>query len=350
MEQTTTPAPANTKKKLILPIILGLVIAGGAAFGIKEYLYYSHNADTDDAHVDADISPVIARVAGYVTSVRFSDNQHVTAGDTLVTIDGRELAVRNDQAMGALASAEAAVTTSQAGVASAEASLDVARAAIAAAKARVMKAENDLKRIQALRTSGASTQQQIDDLMAERGSASAQLQGAQAQLVVLQRQLETAKDQVVATTTALAVKKADVEFARLQTSYTALIAPASGVVNKRTVQPGQLIQAGQTVVSVISDSTVYVTANFKETQLERMKVGLPVDIDVDAYPDHVFHGTIASFSPGTGSAFSLLPADNASGNFVKVVQRVPVKIAITHSEGGHMLKPGMNVKAVVHLD
>ncbi len=348
MEQPTTPTRNN--RKIILPVILGLVIVGGATFGIKEYLYYQHNVDTDDAHVDAEISPVIARVSGYVASVRFGDNERVGAGDTLVVIDGRELGVRLDQAEGALSSAEAAVATSQTGVASAEASLDVARASISAAQMRVNKAETDLKRVEALIASGASTQQQIDDLKAERGAARAQLQGAQAQLVVLQRQVETAKDQVAAATTALAVRKADVDFARLQLSYASIIAPASGTVNKRMIQPGQLVQAGQTLVSITNDSTVYVTANFKETQLERMKVGQKVDLEVDAYPDRPFEGKVASFSPGTGSAFSLLPAENASGNFVKVVQRIPVKIAISKGASAGLLKPGMNVKAVVHLD
>ena len=147
------------------------------------------------------------------------------------------------------------------------------------------------------------------------------------------------------------MKKADINYAKLQLSYTIITAPVSGIVSKRIIQPGEYVQGGQSLFSIVNDTSIYVTANFKETQIERMRQGQRVDLHVDAYPDVEFDGEVGSFSPATGSTWSLLPADNATGNFVKVVQRVPVKIIISGSSAEkRMLKPGMNVKAIVSLD
>ncbi|MEP7235927.1 MAG: HlyD family secretion protein, partial [Ignavibacteriota bacterium] len=147
------------------------------------------------------------------------------------------------------------------------------------------------------------------------------------------------------------LKKADIDYAKLQLSYTVITAPVSGIVSRRVIQPGEFVQSGQALLSIVNDTSMYVTANFKETQIQRMRQGQKVDLKVDAYPDSEFAGEVGSFSPATGSMWSLLPADNASGNFVKVIQRVPVKILIDGSTAEkRMLKPGMNVKAIVNLD
>jgi membrane fusion protein (multidrug efflux system) len=292
---------------------------------------------------------VVARVGGYVKEIRFVDNQFVHAGDTLVVLDDRDFQVRLQQANAALTSQRQTVDVSQVQVNEAKSSIATALANVEQAKVAVWKANEDYTRYENLYNDHAITKAQFDDARAAKESAEAALQIAQTQVPTQTRRVDVNQRQVGATASNLASRQADVDYARLQLTYTVITAPASGIVSRRNIQLGQLVQAGQTLFAVVNASGIYVTANFKETQMQPLRIGQKVDISVDAFSDSTFNGEIESFSGATGAKFSLLPPDNATGNFVKVVQRVPVRIRINaDSQRLSLLRPGMSVDVVVH--
>ncbi len=348
-QETETEEPVVPKKpNKVIPIILVLVILAGVVFGIKEYIYYSKHEDTDDAQIDADISPVVARVGGYVDSISFEENTHVNQGQVLVKLDDRDYKVRLEQARAAQKGAGASVGVGQSQISATAATSAGARAQVESAKARLEQANRDYERYANLVKDGSVTQQQFDQAKANRDVARANYSAAQEQYKAAQQQIGTTRNQLQVTNTGVNQRQADVDFAKLQLSYTTVYSPASGIVSKKNVQKGQLVQAGQTLFSVVNDNSIYVTANFKETQLNNLRSGEKVDIEVDAFPDLKIQGTVYNFSPATGAKFSLLPPDNATGNFVKVVQRVPVKIKINaNKEIMEKLRPGMSVNASV---
>lgn len=336
------------KKKNIIPIILGVILIIGAFFGIREYLYLRNHEDTDDAQIDGDISPVVARVGGYVDSILFEENRFVKEGQVLVKLDDTDYQIKLEQALAAQRGASASVNVSESQIGSSAASSSTARANVEAARVRVWKANKDYTRYSNLIKEGAITQQQFDQAKAERDASQAAYEAAQEQYRAALSQVGTSKSQLQVTTTGVDQRQAEVDFARLQLSYTTIKAPTSGIVSRKNIQKGQLVQAGQTLFSIVDNKSIYVTANFKETQLENLRTGEKVDVKVDAYPDEKLEGEIYNFSPATGAKFSLLPPDNATGNYVKVVQRVPVKIKIHGSkELMEKLRPGMSVKVSV---
>jgi len=338
----------SKKKNKVVPIILGIILIIGAFFGIREYIYLQSHEDTDDAQIDGDISPVVARVGGYVDSIYFEDNQPVKAGQILVKLDDRDLKIKLEQALAAQRGANASVGVSESQIGATAATSATAKANVEAAKVRYWKASQDFDRYSNLIKDGAITRQQFDQARAERDAAKAAFDAAQEQYHATQSQVGTSKSQLTVTNSGVDQRQADVDFAKLQLSYTVIKAPVSGIVSKKSIQPGQLVQGGQTLFSVVKDKGLYVTANFKETQLENLREGEDVEIRVDAFPDVQVEGKIYNFSPATGAKFSLLPPDNATGNFVKVVQRVPVKIKIKADEElMNRLRPGMSVKVSV---
>lgn len=339
------------KRSKVLPLILILVVIGGGILGISKYRYAMSHEDTDDAQIDNDISPVISRVTGYVESVRFEDNQSVHKGDTLVLIDNRDLKIKVDQSEAAVENARAGVTVAQANANSAVANLETTKAAIESAKIRLWKATQDFNRYQNLLTEKAVTQQQFDGAKAERDQAEAALESAQKQQLAAQSMADAAQKQVAVASSQVSQKIADLEYSQLQLSYATILAPADGYASKKNIQAGQLVNAGTTMFAIVSSNDVYVVANFKETQMEKMVKGSPVEVIVDAFPDKKIEATVASFSAATGAKFSLLPPDNATGNFVKVVQRIPVKIALkADKEILEKLRPGMSVKVSVKVN
>jgi membrane fusion protein, multidrug efflux system len=345
MEQNTTQ---KKPRKLVFPIILGLVLVGALIFTVKEYVFLQSHEETDDAQVDGDISPIIARVSGYVTKINFVDNQHVNAGDTLVILDDRDYKIKLDQAVAAQNAAQKNVAAFGAAISEARSNIAVQQANIEQAQVHLWKATQDYERYKNLYDDHAITKAQLDEATADKESAQAALDAAKSQVPVIDKRINTSKEQTVATASIIDTRKADVEYAALQLTYTVITAPASGIVSKRNIQLGQLVQAGSPLFSVVHDS-LYITANFKETQLSDIKDGQKVDIRVDAFDKQVVPGTIESFSGATGAKFSLLPPDNATGNFVKVVQRVPLRIRIdADSSVLRRLRPGMSVDVTVH--
>lgn len=337
--------------KRILPILLLLVVIGGIIFGIKEMIYYNHYEGTDDAQIDGDISPVVARVGGYVEAIRFEDNQFVHKGDTLVILDDKDFRIQLEQAEAALAAAQSGVGVRTSNVNAVRANVPPARANIAAVEAQLWKVNQTYKRYKNLLEGHAITQAQFDAVKAEKEAAEAQLAAAKKQVAAIHEQVASSQKQVKAASAQIAVKQAAVDYAKLQLSYTVITAPVSGQVSKRNIQIGQLVRQGQEMFAIVNGNSIYITANFKETQLNDIRPGQPVNIEVDAFPKEHFHGHVASFSGATGAKFSLLPPNNATGNFVKVVQRVPVRIDFDSLSGtwNRLLIPGMSVEATVRV-
>jgi membrane fusion protein (multidrug efflux system) len=345
MEQNNTP---KKPRKLVFPIILALVLVAALIFTIKEYVFLQSHEQTDDAQVDGDISPVIARVSGYVMQIRFSDNQLVHAGDTLVVLDDRDYKIKLDQAMAAQTAAQKNVAAQGAQIAESQSNIAVQKANIEEAQVRLWKATQDYGRYKNLYDDHAITKAQLDEATADRDAMQAALDAAKSQVPVIDKRINTSRELTVATGAVIDSRKADVEYAQLQLSYTVITAPATGIISKRNIQLGQLVQAGSPLFSVVHED-IYITANFKETQLSDIQLGQKVDLRVDAFDKQVIPGTIESFSGATGAKFSLLPPDNATGNFVKVVQRVPVRIHIdADSSVLHKMRPGMSVDVTVH--
>lgn len=366
---TTQPGATETspkkKNKIFLIILIVLLVAGGW-FGISKYIHAQHHEETDDAQVEANINPVIPKIPGYVTEVRVKDNQRVKKGDTLLVLDDRDLQLRLKQAEAALGTAEsnlssarASTNASRANVATSEAAARAVDAQIAAAEVNVRRTTQDFERYNNLIKDHSVTQQQFEQAQAAKETAEKQLQVLQQQRAQAGRQTGAVSSQSHATSTQVGVVSAtikqrmvDVEDAKLNLSYAVVTAPADGVVSKVNVQAGQFLQAGQATFSIVEDNDIWVVANFKETQYGRLREGQKVIIEIDALPGHAFEGRLSSFSPATGSRFALLPPDNASGNFVKVVQRLPVKIEFVNKNDSLLkqLRAGMNAVADVHLD
>jgi membrane fusion protein (multidrug efflux system) len=362
--QTTTPPPrepavappakSSTRKKIVIGVIVVAVVLA-LTWAIKTLTYSRAHETTDNAQVDGHIVPVLARVGGYVTAVLVQDNDSVRTGQTLVRIDSSEYAVKVAQAEADLAAAQSAAGgrrftgQSQAAVATATGQRFAADAQIQAAIANQQKANADLARMRDLVSKQIVSAQQLDAAQAAAASAAADVEALQRQASAAGGAVQNAQAGVRLAQARLQAQQAALDNARLQLSYTNVTAPETGTISKKQVEPGQLVQPGQTMMSIVADTGTWVTANFKETQLNKMRVGQPVAFEVDAYPGCEFEGKVQSLSGATGARFALLPPDNATGNFTKVVQRLPVRIAITKGCGPtRPLRPGMSV--VAHVD
>ena len=361
----TEPAAPKTKSKRFF-IVLALLIIFGGWFGISKYQHGQHHEETDDAQVQANISPVIPRISGYITEVKVKDNQKVKMGDTLLVLDNRDLHLKVEQAKAALATAQsnlgaarANTNAATANIATSQASVSTIDAQIATAKINVWRATQDYNRFENLIKDHSVTQQQYEQTLAAKQTAENQLQVLQTQKQQATTQTRGVASQSTATSSQIGVassiikqRQVEVDEAKLNLSYAVITAPAAGLISKVNVQAGQFVQAGQSTFSLVLNDDVWVVANFKETQLNKMAIGQKVVVHVDAIPNHDFIGKLTSFSPATGSSFALLPPDNASGNFVKVVQRLPVKIEFDQKEESMLnrLRAGMNVAVDVNLD
>ena len=299
------PGTPSSKKKFVLPIV-GVVALILLFWAFQKWSYGRSHQSTDNAQVDGHIVPVLAKVGGYVKTVNVNENDHVKAGQLLVQLDDEDYRVRLQQAQA-----------------------DLARAKELAGKQIISK-------------------QQLDAAQATADVAHANLIAAQRQAAAGGGVVNTAEAGVrVANARSLAARAA-AENAQLQLDYTRITAPASGEVSRKQVEVGQLVAPGQPLLSIVADTGIWVTANFKETQLAKIRPGQPVEFEIDAYNNCVGQGRVASVSGATGAKFALLPPDNATGNFTKVVQRVPVRIAVTKPCPGYTLRPGLS--ANVHVD
>jgi membrane fusion protein, multidrug efflux system len=352
-DRVTETTTGSNKKKFVLPIV-GVVALLVLVWAFQKWNYGRTHQSTDNAQVDGHIVPVLAKVGGYVKSVSVNENDHVNAGQPLVQLDDADYVVRLQQSQADLAAAEATAGSSgfagqaQAQVQSAAGQRAALDAQIGAARANANKADLDLARAKELAGKQIISKQQLDASQAAAEVAHANLLAAERQASAAGGTVNTAEAGVrVASARTLAARAASAN-AQLQLDYTKITAPASGEVSRKQVEVGQLVNPGQPLLSIVADTGVWVTANFKETQLAKIHPGQPVEFSVDAY-GCTAEGKVESVSGATGAKFALLPPDNATGNFTKVVQRVPVRIAVTKPCGGSRpLRPGLSVD--VHVD
>jgi membrane fusion protein (multidrug efflux system) len=406
--QPTAPSLARSGRVRALAAIALIALVGTGA-----WLWITRGREsTDDAQVDARVTPIGARVSGTVLKVLVSDNQQIDAGTVLVEIDPRDHQIAVDKARAELADAEAAalaaagavpitsttvasdlstaqgaVEQTRSAIAAAEKEIEAARARLMTAQARVREAQanaaraaRDVERLRGLLAKDEVSQQQFDATAAQADAQRAAGESAAAQVIETEAGIRVAESrlmeararetqaraalesartapQQVAASRARASSaearvmqaKATLAQAELNLQYTVVKAPSRGVVSRKSVNPGQVVQVGQPLFALVQTDDVWITANFKETQLARIRVGQPVDIEVDAFDGREFRGRIESIAPATGARFSLLPPENATGNFVKVVQRVPVKIVLDQGQDPeHLLRPGLSVTPTVH--
>lgn len=354
----------KTNKKFTLIFII--LLAVGISYGSYKYIHSLSHETTDDAQVAKKMNPIIPRVGGYITKVFIKDNDLVKKGDTLFVIDKNDYLVKLEEAKANLAVAEnnyevakADTGTAQANVSVSDANVQSASGSIETAKIRLRRAAADFERYNNLYKNHSITKQQFEQAEAAKQEAQSQLQILQDQqkASAFQRTVATARTNVSNKQVLVAeanVKKAQaaLQAANLNLSYTVVTASIDGQVSTVDLQPGQLVQPGQSLFYIINNNEVWVVANFKETQLNKMRQGQKVKLKIDAFPGDEFEGEVSSFSPATGSKFSLLPPDNASGNFVKTVQRLPIRINFTENndqEKVKLLRSGMNVDADVLL-
>lgn len=322
------------------------------ALGVATFFYwqiYLHPYETtDDAFVDARSFTVAPKVGGYVVAVAVTDNQHVRPGDTLFQIDPRDYRVALEQAEAQVQAAQAAIQNIDAQIEAQRAQIDVAKAQVETAQAALKFAEEDAARYKALAERGAGTIQQSQSSTSTLQQRQAALASANANVVAAQKQIGSLQAQRASAEAQLAQAKAQRDQARLNLGYTTVTAAQAGRVVRLTGGVGEYAQAGQSLAMFVPDA-IWVTANYKETQVTDMRPGQPVAITIDAYPERRITGRIASVQPGSGTAFSLLPAQNATGNYVKVTQRIPVKIVVDNWPTDVSIGPGMSVVPKAHV-
>ncbi|MEE7625832.1 HlyD family secretion protein [Methylobacter sp. Wu8] len=334
-------------RSVLLILLIALPLVAGTGYWLLDRRQYEA---TDDAYLQSNIVLISPRVQGYVTQIAVNDNQAVKQNDVLVTIDDRDYQARVIQAEANVSAEIAHIQRLRAMKTSQRAHVETAGANIAAVQARREHIQKDLERFQNLIDRGSAARQSLDKVESESKQAAAELRGSQSAANAEHTQLATLDIEITETEARLENAKAQLSLAKIDLEHTQIKAPVDGVIGNRGVQLGQLVRPGVALASLVQNSKIWVEANFKETQLQHMRLGQPVTIKVDAYPDLELAGKVDSFSPASGSEFSILPEENATGNFTKIVRRVPVKIVFDASENIQLLRPGLSaeVKVKVH--
>jgi len=333
-----------SRRQLALGALLTAGLGAGAWFGYDWWTVGRFTVTTDDAYVEAHNTTLAAKVSGYLASVLVDDNSHVRAGDVIATIDDGDYRLAADSAREKAATQEATIERIGHQIDAQQAAVTQAKAQLDSANAGATRMELELTRQTTLAAKDFATKQALEQAQANRDQAVAAVQGAQAALDSAAANVDVLKGQQQEASRTLAELKTSLAKAERDLSFTVIRAPIDGVIGNRAVQTGDYVQPGQRLASVVPLGEVYVDANFKETQLGELRAGQPVSIAVDALPEHAIQGTVESISPASGSVFSLLPPDNATGNFTKIVQRLPVRIRVPASVANQgVLRPGMSV-------
>ncbi len=337
----------NAKRWLRAVLFAGVAVAalaGTADYGWNYWSVGRFLVSTDDAYVKADSTTIAPKISGYIAAVLVTDNQPVKAGQILARIDDRDFKVSLEQAKAQVAAAEANIANKQAALVATQAEIDGAQATISVDQANQTFAEQENTRYTNLAKTGFGTIQNQQQAASRLAAARAAVTRDNAALVNATKQLDVSKAELAQAQASLASAKAVQDQAELNLSYTTLSAPIDGLVGNRTLRIGQYVQAGTQLMAVVPTDAAYIVANFKETQLTDVHAGQPVDLEVDTFPGQVFKGHVDSLSPASGQEFALLPPDNATGNFTKVVQRIPVKIVLDQANPlSIVLRPGMSV-------
>jgi len=333
--------------KLITAItgwIAGIILVALAVWGISTLFELRRYEETNDAQVEEYINPITSRVTGYISRINYEENQDVKKGDTLLVIDDSEYVLQEQEASAALTNARAQIQVLESNVTTNTKTAEGTQAQIAAAKAKLWKQQQEYDRYKNLYDAESATKQQLENVQTALDVAKADYASIVNNYDAAVSKINDTRSQKAALMAEIQRREALLGRNKLNVSYTVIRAPYDGKMGRRTIQEGQLIQAGQTMAFIVNQATgKWIIANFKETQVSKMHIGQTADIEIDAFPGKTFSGTIASLSPATGARFSLLPPDNSSGNFVKIVQRIPVRIKLTNAPGEiSLLRAGMN--------
>ncbi|MDB5601443.1 MAG: multidrug resistance efflux pump [Xanthobacteraceae bacterium] len=333
-----------SRKAMILGLVLTAAVGGAGFYGYRWATVGRFTVSTDDAYVRADNTTLAAKVPGYVASIAVGDNTYVRAGDVIATLDDGDYRLAVASARDKLASQEATVARIGRQIDAQKAAIEQADAQLASQTAGQKKAQSDFDRQQALSLKDFASKQTFEQAQAARDQAIAAVQNARAGVDAAHANVDVLKAQQQEASRGADELKTAVTKAERDLSFAVIRAPIDGVVGNRAVQTGDFVQTGQRLASVVPLDDVYIDANLKETQLTRLRAGQKVEVTVDALPDRTIEGTVSSLAPASGSVFSLLPADNATGNFTKIVQRVPVRIRVPADVAGErLLRPGMSV-------
>jgi membrane fusion protein (multidrug efflux system) len=336
-------------KRFVSLFIVVAVLAVVAFFVVRWIEQRQHFESTDNAYLKSNQAIITPQVSGYIKELQMEDNQAVQQGDVLAVIDERDYQAKLALAEAQVAEALAHIQRLQANKTAQHANIASAGAAVSAIEAKRTQINQDLKRFSALIERGSAPRQSLDKIESESKQAAAELRGSQAAVTAQQKQLSSFDSEIAEAEARVKQAQAQVELAKLDVEHTKIRAPFAGVIGHKGVQIGSHVQAGMALAYLLETSKIWAEANFKETQLQNMKIGQPVEIHVDAYPDLKFTGKVASFSPASGSEFSILPAENATGNFTKIVRRVPVKIEFDANPDTALLKSGLSVAVTVQV-
>ena len=331
-------------RRLLLVGAGALALAAAAYAGERYWTVWRFEVSTDDAYVQADNTTIAPKISGYIGSVLVSDNEPVKAGQTLATIDDRDYRVALDQARAGVEAAKAEVAGKRASLSAQQSAVAAARAAVEIDKADLTFAEQEDTRYASLAKTGYGSVQNAERAASRIARAQAALARDAAAEQEAERRIDVLKADIAGAEAAQARSAANERQAQLNLSYATIVSPTDGVVGARSLRVGQYVQAGTQLMAVVPANSVYVVANYKETQLSDVRPGQEAIFEVDAYPGRVFHGRVDSVAPASGQEFALLPPDNATGNFTKVVQRIPVKIVLDPARSPvAALRPGMSV-------
>ena len=331
---------------MVTAVVLVLVLGGLCGWYWWEVLRFRQS--TDDAYVQSDVSVISPKIEGYLKKVKVVDNQQVAEGAVLFVIDDRDFKAKVAQAEAVVATGEASIATYDSRLKLQQAMIDQAAAVVQSAEADLARMQQDYKRYSTLMTSDFASRQRFEQAEADARKAEAALAKSRAALAGEQSQLAVLRSQQHEEEAKLQQARANLWLAKNDLDNTVIRAPISGVAGNRAGQVGQYVKAGTQLLSLVPLTQLYVTANFKETQLTRMRPGQIAEVSVDAYPDQILQGRVESFAPGSGAQFSLLPPDNATGNFTKIVQRVPVRVALPANDAlNGLLRPGLSVTVTV---
>ncbi len=337
----------NKFTKIAFNIIILILVGVGAWLVIKSHTHFGDVEFTDNARIEQHITPVNSRVAGYIKEIRFEEYQQVKKGDTLVIIEDSEFRLALAQARASLANAQAGTSATSASIGTTTANMSVTQSGIEEVKVQLDNARREDERYAALLAKDAVTRQQYDAIHTAYLAAKARYESASRQLGSLSAVKNEQEQRVTQSRAVIEAAQAAVDMAQLNLSYTVIVATADGVIGHKDIHEGQMIQPGQTMCSIVDGSEMWIVANYRETQLPGINIGSKVKIKVDAVPGVEFEGEVERISDATGSAYSMIPQDNATGNFVKVEQRVPVRIKLKAGKEQNRLRAGMNVECEV---
>lgn len=333
-------------RKILINTGCIIIILFGIAWLVNHFWRYTQYEITNNAVIDQYITPVNIRVSGYIKSINFIEHQKVQAGDTLIVLEDAEYRIKVMDAEAALIDAKAAAAVLHSNLQTAQGNIEVSQAFISEAEIRLWKTEQDEKRYADLLEEKSVSLQQYEQVKSEYDAAKAKYGLLQKQKTLSQLQRSEIAQKQSSAEAIILRREADLEMAKLNLSYTVVTAPYDGFVGRRTLGDGQLVQAGQLLTNIIRDKSKWVTANYKETQISHLFIGQEINVKVDAYKGKVFKGVVTAISEATGSKYSLIPTDNSAGNFVKVQQRIPVRIEFTDlsDEDNKILRAGMMVE------